>query len=90
MTHIDASLVQQVFDIPKRERETDVQHHCKADDLGAGFKVFEGGRSGHGQKLRNTPNPLNQISSDKTRLNAAAQPAKAAFRCKHKIKSSSH
>ncbi len=28
VAHIDASLVQQIFDIPKRERETDVQHHC--------------------------------------------------------------
>ncbi len=39
--------VQQIFDIPKRKRETDVQHHCKADDFGAGFEVFEGGRCGH-------------------------------------------
>ncbi len=66
MTHVDASLVQQIFDIPKRERETDVQHHCKADDFGTGFEVLEGCRIGHGQKLRNTPTPLNQSSSDKT------------------------
>ncbi len=39
--HVDASLVQQVFDIPKRKRETDVWHHCKADDLGTGFEILE-------------------------------------------------
>ena len=66
MAHVDASLKQQIFDIPKRERETDVQHHCKADDLGTGFEILERGRIGHGQKLRNTPAPLNQSSSDKT------------------------
>ncbi len=60
MAHVDTSLVQQIFDIPKRERETDVQHHRKADDLWAGFKVLERGRLGHGQKLRNRPAPLKQ------------------------------
>ncbi len=66
VAHIDASLVQQIFDIPKRERESDVQHHGQADDLRTGFKVFERGRSGHGQKLRTRPAPLKQSSSDKT------------------------
>ncbi len=66
MALVDASLVQQVFDILKRERETNVQHHRKADDFGAGFKAFERGRSGQGQKLRKTPAPLKQSSSDKT------------------------
>ncbi len=61
VTQVDASLVQQVFDIPKRERETDVQHHRKADDLGIGFEVFERSRSGNMQKPRNTPAPLNQV-----------------------------
>ncbi len=41
VAHVDASLVQQIFDIPKRERESDVQHHGQADDLGTGFEVFE-------------------------------------------------
>ncbi len=68
MANVDASLVQQIFDIPKRERETDVQHNRQADDLWAGFKVFERRGSGHGQKLRNHPARLKQSSSDKTRL----------------------
>ncbi len=66
MTHVNASLMQQIFDIPKREREADVQHHRKADDLGAGLEILERGRIGLGQKLRNTPTPLKQSSSDKT------------------------
>ena len=66
MAHSDASLVQQVFDIPKLERKSDIEHHRQTDDLGTGFEVFEGGRSGHGQKLRNRPAPLKQCSSDKT------------------------
>ncbi len=66
MAHVDPSLVQQNFDIPKRKREADVQHHRKADDLGTRFKLFEGGRSGHLQKLRNRPARLKPSSSDKT------------------------
>ncbi len=65
MAHIDASLVKQIFDIPKRERETDVQHHRKANDLRAGFEVFERDSFGHCQKLCDHPAPLKQSSSDK-------------------------
>ncbi|WP_348540084.1 MULTISPECIES: hypothetical protein [unclassified Ruegeria] len=68
MAYVDASLMQQIFDIPKRERKSEVQHHRKADDLGTGFEVFERDRSGHGQMLRNRPAPLKQSSSDKTIL----------------------
>ncbi len=39
--HVDATLVQQIFEIPKRERE--------ADDLGTRFKVFEKVGSGRGK-----------------------------------------
>ncbi len=66
MAHVDASLVQQIFDIPKRERETDVQHHRKADDLGAGFEILERDRFGHSKKVCNRAAPLKQSSSDKT------------------------
>ncbi len=57
---IDPALVQQVFDIPQRKWKPDVQHHRKADDLGTGFEVLEGGRSGHSQTLRKPPAPLKQ------------------------------
>ncbi len=119
VAHLNSPFVQQVFDIPKRQWEPNVQHDCqtndlwtglevlewrlfdharrlrehparlnpsssdktlptprlcgfrrdcllpgKADDLGTDFKIFERGRSGHGQKLRNTPTLLKQSSSD--------------------------
>ncbi len=38
MADIDASLVQQIFDISQRMRKPDVQHHSKADDLGLVLK----------------------------------------------------
>jgi hypothetical protein len=38
----DTAPVQQIFDIPERDREPDIQHHCQADDLGAGLEVLEG------------------------------------------------
>ncbi len=56
MAHVDASLVQQIFDIPKRERKSDVQHHRKADDLGIGFEVAKWIGFCHPTKLR-TPLP---------------------------------
>ncbi len=33
VTDIDASLVQQVFNISKRKRKTDIHHHSEADDF---------------------------------------------------------
>ena len=41
---VDAALMQQVLDVPKRQRVTDVQHNRQADDLGARFEVQEGAR----------------------------------------------
>jgi hypothetical protein len=41
MADIDATLVQKVFDISKRERKPDVHHHRQADDFRAGFEVAE-------------------------------------------------
>jgi hypothetical protein len=42
MADVDASLVQQIFDITKRKWDPDVQHHCKADDLTARLKYRNG------------------------------------------------
>ncbi len=66
MADIDPALVQQIFDTPKRERETDVQHHRKADDLGTGFEVLKWRLINHARRLREHPAPLKQSSSDKT------------------------
>ncbi|WP_261307886.1 hypothetical protein [Ruegeria atlantica] len=66
MADIDASLMQQVFDIPQGQRNSDVQHHRQADDLGTGFEVLEGGRFVHSPTLRKAPARLNPSSSDNT------------------------
>ena len=39
---IDAPLMEQVLDVTKRQRETDVEHHRQADDLFARLEVLEG------------------------------------------------
>jgi hypothetical protein len=39
---IHAPLVQQILHISERERESHLQHHRQANDLQAGFEVFEG------------------------------------------------
>ncbi len=41
MAHVDAALVQQILDVPKGEREPDVEHHRQADDLRARLEVAE-------------------------------------------------
>ncbi len=68
MADVDASLVQQIFDITKRKRKPDVQHHRQADDLGTGLEILESGRFGHSQTLCKPPARLNPSSSDKTLL----------------------
>ena len=68
MADVDAPLVQQILDVPERQREPDIQHHRQADDLGAGFEVLEWRAFGHGQRLRKPPACLNPSSSDMTIL----------------------
>jgi hypothetical protein len=48
---IDAALMQQILDVSQREREADVHHHSKADDLGRSLEIFE--RITHPGKLGN-------------------------------------
>jgi hypothetical protein len=65
MAHVDAALVEQVFDIPERKREPHIEHHCQADYLGAGLEVLERGAFCHSRTLV-CPLPwLKQSSSDK-------------------------
>ena len=42
VTDIETALMQKVLNISKRKRR-DIHHHRKADDLGQGFEVPEGG-----------------------------------------------
>lgn len=39
VTDVDTALMQQVFNIAQRERESNVHHHCKLDDFGRCFEV---------------------------------------------------
>ena len=41
MADVGAALVEQILDIPKRQREADIHHHRQADDLGTGFEALE-------------------------------------------------
>jgi len=41
MADVDTALVQEVFDIAQRQRESDIHHHAKLDDLRRGFEVAE-------------------------------------------------
>ena len=63
---IDAALVQQILDIPERQREPHIEHHCQADDLRARFEVLEKGAFGHARTLPGALPRLKRSSFDKT------------------------
>ena len=41
MSNVDAALVQQVLDVPQRQRIPDVHHHREVDDFRRGLEVAE-------------------------------------------------
>ena len=41
MANLDPTLVEEVFHIEQRQRESDIYHHAKLDDLTRGFEVAE-------------------------------------------------
>ena len=49
VAYLDATLAQKIPDIPERQREPDLEHHCQADDLRAGREVPKGGAFGHSE-----------------------------------------
>ena len=42
VAYVDATLVQHVLHIAKRQREPDVEHYRKANDFGAGLEIAKG------------------------------------------------
>lgn len=66
MANVDAALMQQIFDLPQREREAHVHHHRKADYLGQRDEVLEGTAFGQDQTLAGARPRLNSSSSDRT------------------------
>ena len=63
MEKTDTALVKQIFDISKRERESDTHHHAKLDDLGRGFEVAEWVLS-HFTRLIALPDRLKPVCAD--------------------------
>jgi len=41
VANVDAALIEQILDLPQRQRETDLHHHRKANDLGRRLEVAE-------------------------------------------------
>ena len=66
MAHIDATFVQQVFYIPKRQWKPHIHHHCQADDLWARLEVAKRRGLGHTRTLGRPPAGLKCVSSDIT------------------------
>ena len=61
MRDIDSALVQQVLDIPKRERIADVHYHRQADDLGRSLEVAKNAGIAHPVRLAARPVTGNPI-----------------------------
>ena len=66
IANVDAALVEQILDIPKRQREADVEHHRQADDLGARLEVLKRGKFCHDRTLAGALPRLKASLSDKT------------------------
>src|SRR6056297_1346059 len=64
---VDAALMEQVLDIPQREREANVEHHRQADDLLARLEVLEGAGFAHTGTLTNPLPCLKRTSFDRAR-----------------------
>lgn len=43
VTHVDASLMEEVFDISQRQRKSNIHHDCTLDDLGRCLELAERG-----------------------------------------------
>ena len=68
VANIDATLKQQIFDLPQRKRIPDVHHHREADYLGRTVEITKGIL--HRCKLRNSPARLKLICSDTADMRA--------------------
>jgi hypothetical protein len=64
MTDIDTSLVEQVLDIPQRQRKPNVEHYRQSDDLGRRLEVAKRAAFGHAETLGWPPARLKPVFSD--------------------------
>jgi len=65
MTDIDAAFVQQIFNIAKRQRKTNVQYHRQSNTLTARFEIAKWIRFGHSARLQIRPARLKPVLSDR-------------------------
>jgi hypothetical protein len=66
MADLDAALVEQVPDIPQRQRKPDVRHHRQANDLRTGLEVAERGALSHNSTLVGMRRRIKQVCSDRS------------------------
>jgi hypothetical protein len=64
MADVDPSFVQQVLDVPQREREPDMHHPRQADDLRRGFEIAKRAAFADPRTLESRANSFKRISSD--------------------------
>ena len=57
ITNIYAPFMKEVFHVSQWERKSHLQHDCKLNDLGAGFKIAKGYRIGHSFIANNQGSP---------------------------------
>jgi hypothetical protein len=75
VAHVDTALLEQVFEIAKRQRAPDIHHHRKADHLRRCLEIAEW--ISHPKTLRNRPAQLKPVSSDNPHWHHPADVAKA-------------
>ena len=64
MADIDATLMQKILDVPKRQRKPDVEHDSQTNDLTARFEIAKWIRFGHVQPLQIRPARLKPVCSE--------------------------
>ncbi|WP_444967966.1 hypothetical protein [Roseovarius pacificus] len=64
MTDVYTAFVEQILDVAQRQRKSHIHHHCQADDLGAGFEVFEWVAFFHGGRVGRQVTSLKSGCSD--------------------------
>jgi len=64
VANVNATFMQQVFDISKRKWIPNIHHHGQPNDLGASLKISKWRRFCHEEKLENLTKRLNLFSSD--------------------------
>ena len=74
MTDVDASLVQKVLNVAQGQRETNVHHHRKADDLGRCFEVAKRAAFCHMGRLANRPSLYKEFALTKPSLARSQSP----------------